>query len=102
VRRLGPRKDAEPVQRETCTIRLARREGRGRFVAVDADGATVARSPIFRLDDPAGGEGYSAPDALDELIGELAAAGWRQSAKGKRPWDVRMQRPVEAPRTAEP
>ena len=56
----------------------------------------VARSPVFSLDDNRGEVGFSPPEALHELVGLLAAAGWRQSAKGQRRWDLRFRRPVEA------
>ena len=93
----APRPAPSADQAETCTIRLQSRGERGRFVATGEDGSVVARSPIFRRDEPATGVEFAPPEALDELIGTLAADGWRMSAKGKRPWDIRMRRPAGAP-----
>jgi hypothetical protein len=76
----------------TCTIKLGRRPPLGRFVAVAAAGRVIARSPVFRLRRSEYDNGPSPPEALRALVEELTAAGWRKTAVGRTPWDLRFER----------
>ena len=107
-RRFEPTRAAdEPLETEWCSIRLTSRGSRGRFVALagsdraDGENSVIARSPVFFLDGSVNGSQHTPPEALHELVGELAAAGWRQTDKGRRPWDLHFRRAVEAARPVE-
>jgi hypothetical protein len=76
----------------SCTIKLGRRPPLGRFVAVAAGGRVLARSPVFRLKRSEHDNGPSPPEALGALVEELTAAGWRKTAVGRTPWDLRFER----------
>jgi hypothetical protein len=76
-----------------CSIILAQRPPMGRFVAVaDAGGRVLARSPVFRLKRAKEDTGITPPDALQALVEELIAAGWRKTGAGRAPWELQFER----------
>jgi hypothetical protein len=96
----GPLETAEGAW-EVCEIRFHNRAVRAHFYAVAGDGARViARSPYFRVGRAGDEPGISAPAALEALVGELSAAGWRQTAVGRVPWDLEFGRSAARPHAA--
>ena len=91
--RFAPNKTAQPPHPPlTCAIKLGRRPPMGRFVAVAAGGQVLARSPVFKLKRTDDDAGPTPPEALHTLVEELTAAGWRNTAAGRTPWDLRFER----------
>jgi hypothetical protein len=87
---------------ESCEIRYHDRSIRAHFFAVPCEGGPViARSPYFKTRKGDAEPGVDAADALGALVDELSTAGWRQTASGAAPWDLRFSRPT-APKSNTP